>query len=115
MVTIVANQQVSGSSNVQLVGLLKYSGKSDNTATKRMYNKSNVHKNNTPQYMQIACNHIRVGAKYDRSPPALDPTASIQHRAALMADLMSPLSGLYRRVVILITICSGRPPTFTTK
>ena len=37
------------------------------------------------------------------------PTASIQHRAALMADLMSPPSGLYRRVMMLIAICSGRP------
>ena len=37
-----AIQQASGSIHVQLVGLLKYSGQSDNTATQRIYNKSNV-------------------------------------------------------------------------
>ena len=42
---------VSDSINVQLVSLLKYSGQSDNTVTQGIYNKSNVHKNNTPRYM----------------------------------------------------------------
>ena len=45
-----AIQQVSGTIYVQLVGLLKYSGQSDNTATQGIYSKSNnVHKNNTPR------------------------------------------------------------------
>ena len=34
--------QVSGSNHVQLVGLLKCSGQSNNTATQGIYNKSNV-------------------------------------------------------------------------
>ena len=59
--------------------------------------------------MQAARNHIQVGARYDRSPPALVPDYTILHRAALMPDLMSPPSGLYRRVMLLITIFSGRP------
>ena len=33
------------SSHVRLVGLLKYSGQSDNTAAQKIYNKSNVHTN----------------------------------------------------------------------
>jgi len=69
----VATQQVSGSSNLQLVGLLKCSGQSDNTTTQGIYNKSNVHKNNTPRYMQTACSHMQVGARCDRSPPVLAP------------------------------------------
>ena len=68
---LVASQQVSYSIHVQLVGLLKYSGQSDNTVTQRIYNKSSEHKNNTPRYMQTACNHMKVGARYDCSPPAL--------------------------------------------
>ena len=90
--------------SVQLVDLLKYSGQSDNTAAQKIYNT-----NSTPRYMQAVRNQC------DRSPPAMAPDCHDSTRAALMADLMSPLSGLYRRVVILITICSGRPPTFTTK
>ena len=39
---VVAIQQVSGSIHLQLVGLLKFSGQSDNTATQGIYNKSNV-------------------------------------------------------------------------
>ena len=42
MYDFVTIQQVSGSINLQLVVLLKYSGPSDNTATQRIYNKSNV-------------------------------------------------------------------------
>ena len=38
----VAIQQVSGSNHVQLNGLLKCSGQSDNTATQGIYNKSNL-------------------------------------------------------------------------
>ena len=59
--------------------------------------------------MQTVRTHIQVGARYDRSPPALVPDYTILHRAALMPDLMSPPSGFYRRVMLLITICSGRP------
>ena len=41
-------QQVSADIHVQLVGLLKYSGPSENTATQGIYNKSNVqHKHYT--------------------------------------------------------------------
>ena len=104
-----AIQQVSGSNNVQLNGLLKYSGQSDDTASQEYTVRVMYNANNAPRYMQTACNHMQVGAKCDRSPPALVPTASIPHRAALMADLMSLPSGSYRRVMVLITICNGRP------
>ena len=62
-----AVQQVSGSGHVQFVGLLKYSGQSDNTATQRIYNKIIVYKNDTLRYMQTACNHMQVVARWDRS------------------------------------------------
>ena len=66
-----AIQQVSGSNDVQIIGLLKYSGQSDNTATQGIYNKSMYNTCNTPLYMQTACNHMQVSARYDRSPLAL--------------------------------------------
>ena len=39
---VVAIQQVSRSSAIQLVGLLKYSGQSDNTAAQKIYNYNSV-------------------------------------------------------------------------
>ena len=59
--------------DVQINGLLKYSGQSDNTATQEYTVRVMYNANNTPRYMQTACNHMQVGAKYDRSPPALVP------------------------------------------
>ena len=44
-----------------------------NKAAQKIYNKHNV----------------QVVAKYDRSPPALAATASIQHRAIVMAAIVS--------------------------
>ena len=49
--------------SVQVVGLLKYSGQSDNTAAQKIYNESNVHTKSTPRYMQAVRNHIQVGAR----------------------------------------------------
>ena len=53
---------------------------------------------NTPRYLQTACNHIQVGARF-LGPFALlfDPTASIKHRKVLIAELKSPPSGLHKR------------------
>ena len=59
--------------------------------------------------MQAVRNHIQVYARCDRSPPAPAHVSSIPQRTAVMADLMSPPSGLYGCVMILITICSRRP------
>ena len=39
--------------------------------------------------MQTVRNHIQVYARCDRSPAALAHDSTIQHRAALMEDLMS--------------------------
>ena len=95
-------QQVSGSSHVQVVSFFQYTGQSDNTAAQQIYNNSNVNKNSTPRYMRAVRNHIQVYAMPDRSPPAMEPDCSIQHRAALMTHLMSPPSGLYQRHIILL-------------
>ena len=83
-----AIQQVSGSTHVQLFGLLKLSGQSDNTATHGIYNKRMY---NTPRYMQTACNHMQVGARYDRSPPALVPDcldSTLRYTAEGLQDLL---------------------------
>ena len=91
-------QQVSGSNHEQLNGLLKCSGQFDKTATQEYTVRVMYNANNTPRYMQTACNHMQVDARYDRSPTELVPDCYDSHRAALMADLMT-----------LITICSARP------
>ena len=69
----VAIQQVSGSIYVHLVGLLKFSGQSDNTATQEYTVGVMSNANNTPRYMQTSCNHMQVDATSNRSPPALVP------------------------------------------
>ena len=58
---------------------------------------------NTPRYMQTACNHMQVGARYDCSPHALAPDCLDSTPCNGNDDLMSPPSGSYRCVMILIT------------
>ena len=53
--------------------------------------------------MQAVRNHIQVVARYDRSPPALAPDYPDSTSYNGNGDLMSHPSGLYRRVMILIT------------
>ena len=59
--------------------------------------------------MQAFCNHLQVVAQNIVRHLQWHLTATIQQRKALEADLTSLPSGLYRRVMILFTICSGRP------
>ena len=68
-----AIKRVSDSNDVHLNGLLKYSKHSDNTATQEYTVRVMYNANNTPLYMQTACNLMQVGARSDRSPPALIP------------------------------------------
>ena len=60
------------------------------------------------RYMQAVRINIQVVAQGNFRHQQWHQTATIPHRAALMAFLMSPPSGLYRRVMILVTICRGR-------
>ena len=105
---VVAIQQVSGSIHVQLVGLLKCSGQSDNTATQGIYNKRMYNTNNTPRYMQTACNHIQVGAKYGVSPPALAPDRHDSTPCSGRPTIISLIIDLFIIIILIFKISDDK-------